>query len=111
VKDLLNKPLSYIAAGWNHSVVLTDQGDIFATGYGAHGQLGLNDKDSRTSYNYVTHIGAKNVYRIFAGGNHSWVVIDDIMPVRQRHRAPSPVPNNSLIAIAGCPAQEIKLKN
>ena len=37
VKDLINKPLNYVAAGWNHSLVLTTNGDIFATGYGAHG--------------------------------------------------------------------------
>lgn len=39
VKDLVNKPMNYIAAGWNHSLVLSQNGDIFATGYGAHGQL------------------------------------------------------------------------
>jgi hypothetical protein len=28
---------------------------------------------------------------MFAGGNHSWVVIDDIIPVREHYRPPSPV--------------------
>jgi len=101
VKDLVNKPLNYIAAGWNHSLVLSQKGDIFATGYGAHGQLGLNDKDSRTAFQHVANIGAKNVYRIFAGGNHSWVVIDDIVPVRKRYRPPSPVADNKQMRIEG----------
>ena len=39
VKDLITKPISYIAAGWNHSLVLSRNGDIFASGYGQHGQL------------------------------------------------------------------------
>ena len=55
---------------------------------------GLNDKDSRTSFHHIINIGAKNVYRIFAGGNHSWVVIDDIIPIRRKYRPPSPVPDN-----------------
>jgi len=91
VKDLLSKPLAAIAAGWNHSLVLSEQGDLFACGYGNHGQLGLNDKESRTSFTHVADLGPKNIYKIFAGGNHSWVVIDDIMPVRENYRAPSPV--------------------
>jgi len=43
----------------------------------------------------VANIGAKNVYKIFAGGNHSWVVIDEVIPIKDKYRPPSPVPNNS----------------
>lgn len=39
VKDLVNKKIDFIAAGWNHSLVLSAAGDIYATGYGNHGQL------------------------------------------------------------------------
>jgi S-formylglutathione hydrolase FrmB len=55
---------------------------------------GLNDRESRTAFQHVANIGAKNVYRIFAGGNHSWVVIDDIVPMKRKYRPPSPVPDN-----------------
>lgn len=41
----------------------------------------------------MASVGNKNVYRIFAGGNHSWVVIDDVIPTRKNYRTPSPVPN------------------
>ena len=44
---------------------------------------GLNDKESRTQYTHVANLGCKNVYKVFAGGNHSWVVIDDVVPVRE----------------------------
>jgi len=39
VKDLHSKPVAAVAAGWNHSLVLTQRGDLFACGYGNHGQL------------------------------------------------------------------------
>jgi len=39
VKDLLSKNVKAVAAGWNHSLVLSDKGDLFACGYGNHGQL------------------------------------------------------------------------
>lgn len=64
---------------------------------------GLNDKESRTSFNHIGNIGAKNVYRIFAGGNHSWVVIDDIIPIRKKYRPPSPVPDNKQMVVYGDP--------
>lgn len=62
---------------------------------------GLNDRESRTAFQHVANIGAKNVYRIFAGGNHSWVVIDDIVPVKRKYRPPSPVPDNKSMVIIG----------
>jgi len=33
----------------------------------------------------------KNAYRIFAGGNHSWVLLDEFVPMRKAYRAPSPL--------------------
>lgn len=72
-------------------MVLSDKGDLFTCGLGKHGQLGLNDKESRTQFTHVDNLGAKNAYKVFAGGNHSWVVIDDILPVRENYRPPSPV--------------------
>lgn len=53
------------------------------------------DLESRTAFQYVASVGDKNVYRIFAGGDHSWVVIDDIIPRKANFRPPSPVPNYS----------------
>ena len=52
-----------------------------------------SETESRTAFQNVGSIGDKNVYRIFAGGNHSWIVIDDIIPQRNMYRPPSPVPN------------------
>lgn len=54
---------------------------------------GLQDVVSITAYQHVTSVGDKNVYRVFTGGNHSWVVVDDVIPVRTNYRPPSPVAN------------------
>jgi hypothetical protein len=40
----------------------------------------------------VVALGPRNIYKVFAGGNHSWVVLDDIIPVREKYRPPSPLP-------------------
>ena len=48
VKDFYGKRVVQIAAGWNHSLALTDDGIVWACGYGMHGQLGLGDKESKT---------------------------------------------------------------
>lgn len=80
-----------IAAGWNHSLVLTQDGDIFACGYGFFGQLGLGDDESRTVYTHVAALGPRKVERIYAGGNHSWALLDPALPIRPDYEPPSPV--------------------
>lgn len=42
---LNNDYVSKVAAGGQHSVVLTKRGSIYSFGYGAYGQLGLNKSD------------------------------------------------------------------
>ena len=54
VKDMSVKKVTQIAAGWNHSLVLTENGDMYACGYGAHGQLGLGEKESKTQFTLVS---------------------------------------------------------
>lgn len=36
-------------------------------------------------------MGNKNISKIFAGGNHSWVVLDTLVPVRDKWSIPSPL--------------------
>jgi hypothetical protein len=93
---LASKPIAKIAAGWNHSLVLTEKGDLFACGYGQVGQLGLSEqKKVQSQFMHVAALGPRNIYKIFAGGNHSWVVLDDIIPVREKYRPPSPLPDRA----------------
>jgi len=39
----------------------------------------------------MADLGPRKIYKIFAGGNHSWVLLDDIIPVREKYRPPSPI--------------------
>jgi alpha-tubulin suppressor-like RCC1 family protein len=83
-----SKKVAQIAAGWNHSLALTESGDLYACGYGAHGQLGLGDKESKTQFTLVSQMQNKSITSIFAGGSHSWVVLNHMNPTRE---IPSPI--------------------
>ena len=92
VTDLRTKPIKSIAAGWNHTLVLTERGDIYSCGYGFFGQLGHGDDESRTYFSHVSALGPKNVERIYAGGNHSWALLDPADPIKRDYEPPSPLP-------------------
>ncbi|CAG9327791.1 unnamed protein product [Blepharisma stoltei] len=105
VSDLRTKPVKMIAAGWNHSLVLTQRGDVFACGYGFFGQLGLGDDESKTIFTHVSTLGSKKVERIYAGGNHSWALLDPAEPIRADYEPPSPLPAEmSLLDISRVPS-------
>lgn len=76
--DLKNTKIDMIAAGWNHSLALSVEGYLYVCGHGEYGQLGLGDTISKTKFTYVPTIRDKNIHAIFAGGNHTWIVIDDV---------------------------------
>lgn len=80
-----------IAAGWNHSMALTANRDIYTCGHNAAGQLGVGDEDFRTVFTQVTALSGKNVAQIFAGGSHSWALIDYDEPTLGNYRPPSPI--------------------
>lgn len=91
VQDFLGKKIKLITAGQNHSLALTQAGDLFVCGSNTDGQLGLGDTEMRTSFQHLRTLADKNIYRIFAGGNHSWVLLDEIIPMRNNVRPPSPL--------------------
>lgn len=95
VKDFLSQPLAAIEAGWHHSLALTRRGDLYSCGYGESGQLGLGSTESKTQFTLVESIGDKNIDRIFAGGSHSWITLNDIDPVRSNYRFPDPLNDKS----------------
>jgi alpha-tubulin suppressor-like RCC1 family protein len=91
VEDFGEKKIKLIAAGLNHSVVCTQEGDVYVCGHNKDGQLGLGDTGTRTGFTLLESMQEKNVYRIFAGGNHTWVLLDQFVPLRAIHRYPSPL--------------------
>jgi alpha-tubulin suppressor-like RCC1 family protein len=95
VRDFLTQPLTTIEAGWHHSLALTQRGDLYTWGYGEFGQLGLGSVESKTHFTLVESIGDKNIDKIYAGGNHSWVCLNDIDPVRSNYRYPDALNDKS----------------
>lgn len=91
VRDFKDKKISLISAGAHHSVIMTQQGDVYVCGNNKDGQLGLGDCEARNSFTYLRSLADKNVYRLFCGGNHTWALIDEFMPMRVRPRVPSPL--------------------
>ncbi len=91
VQDFIGKKIKQIAAGQNHSLALSQAGDLFVCGSNTDGQLGLGDTDTRTGFQHLRTLSDKNIYRVFAGGNHSWVLLDEIIPMRNNVRPPSPL--------------------
>jgi hypothetical protein len=48
--------------------------------------LGLPDKESRTVFSQVLSLMSVNVVKIYAGGFHSWVILDDVNPKKENFR-------------------------
>ncbi|OMJ65951.1 hypothetical protein SteCoe_37385 [Stentor coeruleus] len=94
ITDIRHKGVKSIAAGWNHSLLLTSRGDVWACGYGFYGQLGLGDDESRTSFVHVSSLEDKNIQSIHAGDNHSWVIINLQDPIKENYTPPSPLPDD-----------------
>lgn len=91
VFSLTNKHVVQIAVGWNHSLALTESLDLYSTGYGSSGQLGLGNNESKTEFTWVSNLAGKRIKKIFAGGNHSWALLDDENPINLDFKPPSPL--------------------
>jgi hypothetical protein len=39
----------------------------------------------------VTSLSGKNVSKIYAGGDHSWAVVDEFTPYIENYEPPSPI--------------------
>jgi alpha-tubulin suppressor-like RCC1 family protein len=80
VLSLSGKTIIAMAAGDDHSLALTNDGRVYATGENAHGQLGLDDNTyCRYIFTEVASLRArgKRIIAIAAGANHSLVLDSD----------------------------------
>lgn len=100
VKSLTNKSVNQIAAGWSHSMVLTSEGNLYVCGCGKFGELGLNESDNnmnKYNFTFLKSASKLNITNIFAGGHHSWILVDNITPERIDFEMPEPLePSNYL---------------
>jgi alpha-tubulin suppressor-like RCC1 family protein len=91
VKSLLGKEIVMVSAGATHSLVLSSNHDVYSCGYNAKGQLGLGEDKTATLWTHITQLSGKNVGKIYAGGDHSWAVIDELTPFIKNYEMPSPI--------------------
>jgi alpha-tubulin suppressor-like RCC1 family protein len=67
----LPSPVIDIACGWFHTLVLTEEGELYACGRNEDGKLGVGDQDSRSSF---TLVNLQNVSKVFAGAHQSFAL-------------------------------------
>ena len=91
VLSLSNKNIIEIAAGWSHSLALNDDGFVYATGCGKFGELGLGDKRNKYNYTWIKKLGTMNIKHIYTGGHHSWCIIDNKYPLKEKFIEPEPL--------------------
>jgi alpha-tubulin suppressor-like RCC1 family protein len=74
---LEGKNIVAIAAGLDHSLALSTDGKVYATGRNDHGQLGLGNEVNQSVFIPVTLLSDKNITAIAAGGYHSIALDSD----------------------------------
>ena len=89
VKNISNKFVRKVACGWNHTVALVNPHHVYATGHGELGQLGITGLKNKRQFELVEALKGKNVADIFAGGSHSWFLMDDEGPNVENYEEPS----------------------
>lgn len=70
IKDIKSNIIR-AACGWNHSLFLSDHGQIFVCGKGTDGQLGLGDHDDRRWPVPLESMNGRPIVQLSAGENHS----------------------------------------
>ncbi|NLH98577.1 MAG: hypothetical protein GX446_03690 [Chthonomonadales bacterium] len=66
-----------IAGGYGHSMVLLNDGRLFAWGWNGYGQLGLGDKRDRLAPVEVTELLGRRVAAVSAGFAHTLAITED----------------------------------
>ena len=65
-----------IAAGLRHTVLLKEDGTLWAAGYNFNGQLGLGDTEDRNSFTEVKNAGS-GIIAVAAGNYHTVILKND----------------------------------
>jgi alpha-tubulin suppressor-like RCC1 family protein len=74
------KKIAQVAAGFNHSLILAEDGTVFSFGNNADGRTGLGFTDGNTLIARPidsTNLASKQISRLAVGGEHSLLLADD----------------------------------
>ena len=76
--ELENKPVLQVAAGCEHTMIVTADGSVFAFGLNDQGQLGVGDTENRLVPTLVTgQLQGKTAVYAAAGGYHTLCITSD----------------------------------
>ena len=70
------------AGGRDHSLAVSDQGQVYACGNNAKGTLGLPHIESVNWFSKVHTVQNGNAAKVFAGVDHSFVLLDQTKPIK-----------------------------
>lgn len=71
------KAVTSVAAGAEHSVVATAQGEVYAWGWGRYGNLGDGERHDRHTPTAVLGLDGVHVAKVACGWRHSAAVSDN----------------------------------
>ncbi|MDR0664864.1 MAG: hypothetical protein LBF86_05010, partial [Helicobacteraceae bacterium] len=77
VANLSDKNIIALSVGAHHSLALSKDGKIYATGDNKYGQLGLGDNDNRDTFTEVANLSDKNIIALSVGARHSLALSKD----------------------------------
>ncbi|XP_011298818.1 ultraviolet-B receptor UVR8 [Fopius arisanus] len=66
-----------VACGFDHSIILADNGDVYSMGMGTRGQLGHGDLEDCDEPTLIEALAGLNVIQIAAGGWHNAALTND----------------------------------
>ena len=65
-----------IYCGYNHTLILKNNGTLWGCGYNANGQLGLGDTTNRNTFIQVT-TNTNDIKEIYCGGYYTFILKND----------------------------------
>jgi len=66
-----------VAAGNDHSLAVTDDGDVYSFGFGNNGRLGHGDEAQQNTPKLIDTLDDLNIVQVAAGSAHSLALTDD----------------------------------
>ncbi|KAM9180361.1 X-linked retinitis pigmentosa GTPase regulator [Dugong dugon] len=78
VRALKPEKVKFAACGRNHTLVSTEEGNVYATGGNNEGQLGLGDTEERNSFHLISFFTSQHkIKQLSAGSNTSAALTED----------------------------------
>lgn len=77
VESLCDERAISVTAGYHNNLVLSERGQVWSWGWGAHGQLGLGDTRDRDVPTVIEELSRERVHLLSCGDRHSFAVTEE----------------------------------